>query len=160
MICEKWTVSCHISKQSMSQSSVISALQCQWALRELKKQTNKKKKHLPSSSRGLQPLPTVSPEETQNVKTKDAGPGSWGAYQRNDFSEHRPLHILIHRKLNSLTWDIWFSLVSNHILMSWWRRNSQGLDSTSGLSVLIILSHLSNGLWTLCLAPVGTTMEG
>ena len=35
-----------------------------------------------------------------------------GAYQRNDFSEPRLLHLPIQRKvLNSLTWDIWFSLI-------------------------------------------------
>ena len=37
-----------------------------------------------------------------------------------------------------------------------WIRNSQGLDSISGLSVL---GRLSSGLWTLCLVPVGATME-
>ena len=36
-----------------------------------------------------------------------------GAYQRNDFSEPRLLHLPIQRKvLNSLTWDILFSLIS------------------------------------------------
>ena len=46
----------------------------------------------------------------------------WGglaaaAYQRKDFSEPRLLHLPIHRKaLNSLTWDIWFSLISNNLL--------------------------------------------
>ena len=38
-------------------------------------------------------------------------PDSWDAYGRNDFSEPRILDLPIHRKvLNSLTWDIWFSL--------------------------------------------------
>ena len=37
---------------------------------------------------------------------------SWDAYKRNDFSEPRLLYLPIHRKvLNSLTWDIWFSLI-------------------------------------------------
>ena len=45
---------------------------------------------------------------TRHVPAQD----SWGAYQRNDFSEPRLLHLPIHRKvLNSLTWDIWFSLI-------------------------------------------------
>ena len=39
---------------------------------------------------------------------------SWGAYQRNDSSDP------IHRKaLNSLTWDIWFSLINNNLWRSW-----------------------------------------
>ena len=35
-----------------------------------------------------------------------------------------------------------------------------GLDSILGLFMLSILSHLSNGLWTLCLVPMKTTAEG
>ena len=45
-------------------------------------------------------------------------PDRWGACQRNYFSEPRLLHLLIQRKtLNSLTWDIWFSFINNHLLM-------------------------------------------
>ena len=45
---------------------------------------------------------------------------SWGAYQRKDFSEPRLLHLPIHRKvLNSLTWDVWFSLINSNLLMFW-----------------------------------------
>ena len=34
-------------------------------------------------------------------------PDSWDAYERNDFSKTRLLHLSIHRKaLNSLTWNI------------------------------------------------------
>ena len=44
--------------------------------------------------------------------------GSWGANQRNDFSELQLLHLCRHRKaLSSLTWDIWFSLINNHLSM-------------------------------------------
>ena len=43
---------------------------------------------------------------------------SWGMYQRHDFSEPRLLYLPIHRKaVNSLTWDVWFSLISNTLLM-------------------------------------------
>ena len=39
-------------------------------------------------------------------------PDSGGAYQRNDFSECRRLYLPIYRKaLNSLAWDIQFSLI-------------------------------------------------
>ena len=52
---------------------------------------------------------------------------SWDAYERNDFSMPRLLHPPIHRNvLNSLTWDIWFSLINNNFLifrlpaLLWW----------------------------------------
>ena len=49
-------------------------------------------------------------------KLRILAPESWGAYQRNDFSEPRLLHLPIHRKaLNSLTWVIWFSLINNNL---------------------------------------------
>ena len=53
-------------------------------------------------------------------KHRILAPESWGAYQRNDFSEPRLLHLPIHRKaLNSLTWDVWFSLINSNLLMFW-----------------------------------------
>ena len=76
-----------------------------WALRKLKAEKNTC--HLAAIR--PQPLPVVSPEENQDVKIQ--APDSSGAYQRNDFSEPRLFHLPIYRKaLNSLTWDIWFSL--------------------------------------------------
>ena len=37
---------------------------------------------------------------------------SWSSYQRNDFSESRPLHLPIQRKpLHSLIWEMSFSLI-------------------------------------------------
>ena len=42
----------------------------------------------------------------------------WGACQRDGFNEPRLLHLPIHRKvLNSLTWGVWFSLISSNLLM-------------------------------------------
>ena len=56
-------------------------------------------------------------EETQDEKAQV----SWGACQRNDFSEPRLLHLPIHRKaLNSLTWDIGFSLINNNLVVKAW----------------------------------------
>ena len=53
----------------------------------------------------LQPLAMGSTEEQFRTLAQD----SWGAYDKNDFSEPRLLHCPIHRKaLNSLTWDNWF----------------------------------------------------
>ena len=43
---------------------------------------------------------------------------SWDTYERNDFSKPRLLHLPIQRKvLNSLTWDIWLSLINNNLLV-------------------------------------------
>ena len=48
-----------------------------------------------------------------------AAPG-WDAQERNDFREPRVLRLPTHRKvLNSLTSDIWFSLINNNLLMLW-----------------------------------------
>ena len=39
-------------------------------------------------------------------------PDCWDAHERNDFNKPRLLHPPVHRKVpNSLTWDIWFSLI-------------------------------------------------
>ena len=43
----------------------------------------------------------VSPEGTQDEKAQDAGPRELRCNHRNDFSEPRLLHLLIHRKVLS-----------------------------------------------------------
>ena len=107
IITEKWNISCHVSKQRMSQSSAIAASMDG----ELVSPENNTCH--PAAVR-LQPLLTVSPEGTQDLKTQDA---SWEAYQRNDFSKPRLLHLPTHRKvLGSLTWDIWFSLIYSNLM--------------------------------------------
>ena len=64
------------------------------------------------------PYPEPWGEESQGVKAKEAGPRRRGAYQRNDFSEPRLLHLPLHRKaLNSQTWVICFTLINNNHLM-------------------------------------------
>ena len=51
-------------------------------------------------------------------KNRILAPDSWGAYQRNDFSEPWLLYLPEHRKaLNSLTRDIWFSLIKSNLMM-------------------------------------------
>ena len=51
-------------------------------------------------------------------KYRTLAPESWGADQRDDFIESRLLHLPIHRKaLNSLTWDVWFSLINSNLLI-------------------------------------------
>ena len=66
----------------------------------------------------LLPLPIVSEKlKCENSDRRMLAPDSWDAYESNDFTKPRPLHLLIHRKaLNSLTWDIWFSLIYNNLL--------------------------------------------
>ena len=85
-----------------------------WALRELRIETG----YLPSSSQQLQP-PRWCIQRLRMRKHRILVPDSWGAYQRNDFSEPRLLHLPIYRKVNSLTWDVWFSLINRNLLMFW-----------------------------------------
>ena len=51
---------------------------------------------------------------------------SWGAYERNEFSESRDLHLPIHRMLNSLTWYLMVPLASlEQFSQSYWDAASQ-----------------------------------
>ena len=54
--------------------------------------------------------------QTKDEKAWIPAPDNWSAYQKNNFNKPRLLHLFIQRKaLNSLIWDIWFSLTnSNH----------------------------------------------
>ena len=98
---------CHISKQRMLHPSSH-----QWALRELRMEQDAR--HLAVSL--CSHPPTVYPEEIQDEKHRILAPDRWG--ERNDFSQPWFLHLPIHRKaLNSLTWDVWFSLVYSNLLM-------------------------------------------
>ena len=87
----------------MSQSSAIPALQS----------TQEGKEHLcDMAGIRLQPLATGSPEELGRWRHRQVASESWDAYESNDFSETKLLYLPIYRKaLNSLTWDIWFSLI-------------------------------------------------
>ena len=71
-----------------------------------------------SSHQSLQPPPTVHSEGIQDVENRILALDSSGAHQRNVFIEPRLLHLPIHRKaLNSLTWDVWFSLINSNLLI-------------------------------------------
>ena len=88
----------------------------QWEPLNLKEIRKKSICHL--SAIRLRPFPTVSYEELRMWKHRILAPGSWDAYQRNDFCEPRLLHLPVNRKvLNSLPWVIWFSLINNNLLM-------------------------------------------
>ena len=74
---------------------------------------------VPSSRQTQQPNPWRCTLRRLKMRMhRILAPGSWGAYQRNDFNEPWLLHLSIHRKaLNSLTWDVWFSLINSNLLM-------------------------------------------
>ena len=97
------------------------------------------------------------PWGTRKVKTQTLASESWDAYERNEFSEPKLLHLPIYRKaLNSLTWDIWFSLIHKNTfdvqttcppescitwvlpLPSWKTSIKATWDATSGIHVLKI----------------------
>ena len=67
-------------------------------------------------------LPLVLlPEGIQGGKKKklDTHPTQLRCVSK-EFNEPRLLHLLIGRKLlNSLTWDVWFSLINSNLLMFW-----------------------------------------
>ena len=69
---KEWSIPCHISKQTMSWSSATAATANSELVSPDKTQ---EREYLPSSSYSLQSLPTVSPEETWDVKIQDTGPG-------------------------------------------------------------------------------------
>ena len=96
------------SRWVMSQSSIIPALQA----------TQKGKEYLwDLVAIRLHPLPMGSPEEPRMWK-QDTGCGLQRCVERNNFNELRLLHLPIHRKsLNPLTWDIWFPLINNNLLI-------------------------------------------
>ena len=69
---EKWNISCHISKQRMSQSTAVAATTDGELVNSEGTQERKNTCHLEAIR--LQPLPMVSPEESQDVKTQGSGP--------------------------------------------------------------------------------------
>ena len=104
---EKWSISYHVNKQGCHSH--------QWSqpARANRKENN-------TCNLVLQTIPSGCSHSLwwRLRKNRILAPDSWDAYERKDFSETRVLHLPIHRKvLNSLTWDIWFSLITNNLLM-------------------------------------------
>lgn len=68
----------------------------------------------------LQPLP-LHPGvhlRRQDEKAVILAPDSWGPYQRSDFRAPRLLYLpILGKALNSLIWDVWFSLINSDLLM-------------------------------------------
>ena len=69
---EKWNISSHISKQRMSQPTAVTATMDGELVNSEETQERKSTCHLAASR--LQPLPMVSPEKIQDVKTHGSGP--------------------------------------------------------------------------------------
>ena len=70
-----------------------------------------------SSHQSTTPL-TVSPEELRKWTHRMLAPESGCAHQKNDFIWPRLFYLPIYSKaLNSLTWDIWFSLINSCVLI-------------------------------------------
>ena len=90
-------------------------------------------------------------------KPRILAPESWCAYERKDFSEPKLLHLPIHRKvLNSLTWDIWFSLVNSNFLMHWLPGLCCKIPINLGSSCAVLClatSVMSDSLWPHGLQP-------
>ena len=101
---EKWNISCHISKQGCHQLSAIPVPQYELVS---PKRTQEGEYLLSNSHQG-----STTPCEKHRILTQ----GSCDTEERNDFRESRLLHLPIHRKvLNSLTWDIRTSLVTQTV---------------------------------------------
>ena len=100
---------CH-SHQGFQQSNVS-----WWALRALRMEKNTCDPAAIKTAGNPCPEPQGS---SGCEKTWILTPESWDAYERDTFREPSLLHLPIYRKaLNFLMWDIWFSLISNNLLM-------------------------------------------
>ena len=106
---QKETISCHINKQEMSQPPSVAGLQM-WM------------KAPQTVIQQMLPPPMVIAEELGECKKQPMplfkvkkrkqylAPDSWGAYERNEISEPRGLHLPMHWMLNSLTWFLIFNV--------------------------------------------------
>ena len=110
-------IACSISKQwcCSHQAITLQLLAPSVSPVELRIKTNGLPTAKPSS---VQPPPTVYPEGIQDgEKPVILAPDSWGAYQRNDFSEPRLAFFHIQKSAKFLNWDIWFSIINSNLLM-------------------------------------------
>jgi len=107
-----------VNKGGYSHQIISLQLPQQWALWGLRTETN----GVPTAK----PSATAAPPSPNCTCWGDSGwrkAGYWPqiaevSHRRNDFKEPGLLYPPIHRKvLNCLTWDIWFSLISSHLLM-------------------------------------------
>ena len=113
---EKWNISWHIRKQGChSHDWLQPSSMSLWALRAL----GEGEEYLRSDSYWAAAIPYGKPPGSRGCeKHSILAQDSWQANERNDFRDPRLSHLSIHRKTqNSLTWDIWFSLINNNLFM-------------------------------------------
>ena len=111
---EKWSISCCINKQGCHNHQGVRPSKREFLS---VKGAQKEKCLLSDSNRATaSSYRALRPWEMWK-KHRTLAPDSWKALERNDFREPRFSHLPVHRKaLNSLTWDIWFSLINNNLL--------------------------------------------
>ena len=128
----KWSISCYISKQGCHSHPWFQPSKCEF----LSPKSTQEEQYLQSSSCSL----WVSTEG----KCRILAPDCWDAYEGNDFSEPRLLHIFIHRKeLNSLIWCSLFSVI--HKKYFWC------LDYLPFVAIFCIMWPPLHILWTILL---------
>ena len=95
----------------MSQSAVVTALQCQLVN---PKGTQEEEKYLWSTTHQTAATPYDEPQGSSGCEKHNIlAPDRWTTFERNDFSEPRLLHLPIYREvLNSLIGNAWFSFSS------------------------------------------------
>lgn len=112
--------------------------------------------HLPTSHPPI-PIP-ASPTSCLDIVPwgnsgwEDTGYWSWRVkvHTKGMISVSPDLHLPIHRNdLNSLTWEVWFSLTNNNLLMSW--LPSLCFQNSFGSCSSLVWSSLSEPSETLCL---------
>ena len=93
---EKWNIPCYISEQGCHSYQWLEppGMMISWALTELRKGENPSISQPSDCSHYL----WWDPRKLRMWKPRILAPDSWGAYQRNDFSEPRFLHLSITRK--------------------------------------------------------------
>ena len=82
-------------------------------------ETQEGKNTCPLAAIRLQPLPIVSGEEVQDVKSTGFWPQIAEVHIKGmiSVSPDSPIFPYSEKALNSFTWDIWLSLVNNNLLM-------------------------------------------
>ena len=109
-------ISCHINKQKCHSHQRYLASNCEWGLPKLR---SRGCSHTPpphsSDGRGCCHSPHSSGDcwgvgRKQGEQGNRTGPDSWSAWEKNECSEPRGLHLPIHRMLNSLTGYLIFAV--------------------------------------------------
>ena len=147
-----------VNKGCCSHQSIMLLPSWWWALRELRIETPSRMPTIKQAA--AKAISVVHPEETRDEKTQHTDPQIAEVHIKGMISViphscphsrsaiYRKAHTLIHRKvLNSLTWDVWFSLINRNHLMFW----LPGLCCTSHIFSGSSLVSLKQSLRPICL---------